>query len=194
MIVFGTTFKHEPRTNEEFSYMMFTEVVEKIRSIKGIKNVPGFDPNNGNEKAKYLFLLEAPGPGSVKSGYISFDNNDATARNLSAQLAAAGIDRSDIAIWNTVPWYLGNENFSKIRSPRSKEIIEARGYLIDVIDTMSALKCIVLVGSKARQLHLFLSTTVSIRIVTCHHTSGLVVNRHSIATAENIAVFRRIKE
>lgn len=48
--------------------MMFTETVEKIRLIKGTKNVPGFDPNNGNENAQYLFLLEAPGQGSVKSG------------------------------------------------------------------------------------------------------------------------------
>lgn len=174
--------------------MMFTETVEKIRLIKGEKNVPGFDPNNGNENARYLYLLEAPGPGSVKSGYISFDNNDATARNLSAQLAAAGIDRSEIAIWNAVPWYLGKEDFSKIRSPKPTEIIEAQNYLVEVIDRMPVLKCIVLVGAQARRMHLFLSAKVSVRILTCHHTSSQVANRNSAAAQENIEIFRKMKE
>ncbi|AFK62772.1 uracil-DNA glycosylase superfamily protein [Advenella kashmirensis WT001] len=174
--------------------MMFTETVEKIRLIKGTKNVPGFDPNNGNENAQYLFLLEAPGQGSVKSGYISFDNNDATARNLSAQLATAGVNRSEIAIWNTVPWYLGEVDFSKIRSPKPSEIIEAQDYLMEVIDRMPALKCIVLVGAQARRLHLFLSTRVSVRIITCHHTSIQVANRNSTAAQQNIEIFQMMQK
>ena len=38
-------------------------LVSKIRSDLGSPEaVPGFDPLNGNEQAKFLFLLEAPGP------------------------------------------------------------------------------------------------------------------------------------
>ncbi len=173
--------------------MNFIEIVENIRSIKGEKNVPSFDPQNGNENAKFLFLMEAPGPGAIRSGCVSFDNQDPTARNLRIQLAEAGITRSEIAIWNAVPWYLGNENFSKIRSPKPAEIVEARRYLTDVIETMTSLKCIVLVGSHARRHHLFLSTKVSARIVTCHHMSAQVANRNASASQENIEIFKKMK-
>jgi uracil-DNA glycosylase len=56
--------------------------VQKIRSEQGLSTeVPGFDPLNGNENARFLFVLEAPGPKAVKkTGVISFDNPDQTAR------------------------------------------------------------------------------------------------------------------
>ncbi|MSQ51674.1 MAG: hypothetical protein EXR28_07280 [Betaproteobacteria bacterium] len=88
--------------------MNFTKLVNRIRKEMNLDNkVPGFDPKNGNERAKYLFLLEAPGPRAVETGQISFDNPDPTARNLRCQLKAAGIAREEIALWNTVPWFIG---------------------------------------------------------------------------------------
>lgn len=90
-----------PRTLAPCTPMNFTDLVHQIRTERNLTTeVPGFDPINGNERAKYLFLLEAPGPRSLQTGHISFDNPDPSAKNLREQLAAAGIDRKDIALWN----------------------------------------------------------------------------------------------
>ena len=79
--------------------------VEKIRREQGLSDeVPRIDPQNGNEEARILFVLEAPGAQAVKTGFVSFDNPDQTARNFREQLIRAGIDRSEIVIWNIVPW------------------------------------------------------------------------------------------
>lgn len=84
--------------------MSFEQLVEEIRSERGLeREAPGFDLANGNERAKFLFLLEAAGPKAVETGIISFDNPDLTARNLRDQLAAAGIVWSEIALWNVIP-------------------------------------------------------------------------------------------
>jgi hypothetical protein len=89
--------------------------------------VPNFDPNNGNEKAMFLFILEAPGPKAVKSGIISTDNPDPSARNFKAQLSEAGIEQSQIAIWNIVPWYIGNKERTKIRASKRLLILRSWG-------------------------------------------------------------------
>lgn len=67
--------------------MKFAEIVNQIREEKGLScEVPSFDPENGNEQARYLFLLEAPGPKAVQTGYVSVKNPDPTARNFQRQL------------------------------------------------------------------------------------------------------------
>lgn len=87
--------------------MNFADLVNRIRTERNLtREVPGFDPENGNERAKFLFLFEAPGAKAVKTGLISFNNPDPTARNFLSQLEAAAIRRDEIAIWNTVPWYI----------------------------------------------------------------------------------------
>jgi uracil-DNA glycosylase len=56
-------------------------LVDRIRAEQGLgREVPGFDPLNGNENARFLFVLEAPGPKAVARGIISFDNEDQTAK------------------------------------------------------------------------------------------------------------------
>ena len=87
--------------------MAFSELVDHIRLDQGPgREVPGFDPENANEQARYLFLLEAPGPKALQTGYVSLNNPDPSARNFRRQLSKAGIEAQEIAIWNVVPWYL----------------------------------------------------------------------------------------
>lgn len=65
-------------------------LVDKIRNEQKLgREVPDFDPYNGNEGARYLFILEAPGPKAVETGFVSFENPDQTARNFRDQLEAA---------------------------------------------------------------------------------------------------------
>lgn len=167
-----------------------TDLVERIRSEQRLQDeVPGFDPKNGNELARYLFVLEAPGPQAIKTGSISFDNPDRTAANFRAQLQSAGIRRDEIAIWNVVPWYLGNQDRSRIRGALARDIELGLVYLDSVVQAISALRCIVLVGGAARQAHIRLSHTTPVRILTCHHPSPKVQNTMPGAWEENVAVF-----
>lgn len=190
--------------------MNFEDVVSKIRTYVKRKHgvpeddVPEFDPKNGNEKAKILFLLEAPGPaalaskknprtGEPGSGIVSLDNDDPTARMLKAQLDKAGINnKDDIAIWNVVPWYLGNEEGTQIRAATVSDIEKAKRYLQEVVEAMDNLQYIVLVGAAARKTHVFLSTITCARIFSCHHPSTRAMNAHR--RAQNIAVFKNIKK
>lgn len=172
--------------------MNFDSVVEKIRKDIGVKEaVPGFDPENGNEKAKYLFLLEAPGPKAVASTIISINNQDPTAKNFKAQLDTAQILKEDIALWNVIPWYIGTgEEYKKIRSANMTDVERGVSYLPMVMNQMNNLKCIVLVGGKARNAHVALSKMTDARILSCHHPSGQSMNGKPERHQENIDVFR----
>ncbi|MDZ4253948.1 MAG: uracil-DNA glycosylase [Sulfuritalea sp.] len=174
--------------------MKFADLATRIRTERNLaREVPGFDTENGNERAKYLFLLEAPGPKAVQSGRISFDNPDPSARNFREQLAAAAIDRKEIALWNVVPWYIGNEAGTSIRAASVSDVRDGIGYLVPLIEAMPNLRCIVLVGGAARQAHMFLSRKTTARIVTCHHPSARVLISNPEAAKENIEVFRFVK-
>lgn len=175
--------------------MNFAELVKKIRTEQALQDeVPAFDPANGNENAKFLFLLEAPGPQAVKTGRISFENPDPSARNFRRQLAEAGIGREEIAIWNVVPWYIGNASKTSIRAANRNDIKAGMKYLPLLVASMPNLRCIVLVGGAARQAHMFLSRVTTARIVSCHHPSARALNNNPQAEGENIELFRFIKE
>ena len=174
--------------------MNFSGLVDRIRAERGLTDqVPGFDEENGNERAKYLFLLEAPGPKAVESGKISFKNPDPSARNLRNQLTEAGIPYQEIAIWNIVPWYIGNDEGTSIRAAKGDDVRAGIEYLAPLVAAMPNLSCIILVGGAARQAHMFLSRTTEARIVSCHHTSARVMNPNPKAADENIAIFRFVK-
>lgn len=174
--------------------MSLSNLVHRIRAERNLKQeVPDFDPQNGNEKAKYLFLLEAPGRKAVQTGYISFENPDPTARNFRDQLAEAGIIRAEIALWNIVPWYIGNADGTAIRAATSADISDGIVYLKPLVSLMPKLKCVVLVGGAARQAHMFLSRVTTARVVCCHHPSARVLNVNPNAARENVEIFRFIK-
>jgi uracil-DNA glycosylase len=168
----------------------FNVLVERIRAEQLGREVPGFDPLNGNERARFLFVLEAPGPKAVKTGVISFDNPDQTAKNFRTQLQQAGITRNEIALWNVVPWYLGNEAGTRIRGAKTSDVKLGLDYLATVVAAMPALQCIVLVGGAARQAHIHLSHQTTARILSCHHPSPKVQNTARGAAEENVSVFR----
>ena len=174
--------------------MTFAELVDQIRKEQGLGcEVPGFDPENGNEQARYLFLLEAPGPKAVQTGYVSLTNPDPTARNFQRQLREAGIGKEDIAVWNVVPWYLGDEGRRKIRGANSVDIRGGLKYLKSLVAAMPKLQSIVLVGSAARKAHVFLSRVTTARILSCHHPSAQALNANPEAEEENVAVFQFMK-
>ena len=170
--------------------MNFENIVNRIRTSH--EHVPGFDPANGNESAEVLFVLEAPGPGAVKSGIISTNNNDPSAKNFNKQMQEAGIEPKQIAIWNIVPWYIGNG--TKIRAANAADIKEGAVWLTEVVNAMPNLKGIVLVGEKARGAHVAISKHVMLPILSIHHPSAQAMNGKPEKWNENVAVLKNVKK
>ncbi|MDF1595714.1 MAG: uracil-DNA glycosylase [Acidimicrobiia bacterium] len=127
--------------------------VEQIRGERGTDRVPDFDPTEAGVEARVLLLLEAPGPRATRerggSGFVSPDNNDATAENMWWLLREAGVDRrSEVATWNVVPWYVGDDH--RIRGVRVGDLDEARPYVEELVTRLLPdLRVVLLLGRKA---------------------------------------------
>ncbi|MEV7693770.1 uracil-DNA glycosylase [Microbacterium sp. NPDC089189] len=114
--------------------------------------VPQFDPAEGGDQARVLFVFEAPGPmtnaGNTRpgSGFISVDNNDATAANMWNARAEVGLHTGALA-WNIVPWYLGAAS----RKPTAAELGQGAAELVDLIGRLPRLEIVVLGGRYAQK-------------------------------------------
>ncbi len=93
-----------------------TAFVQQLRAERGqAYGIPDFDPADGGTSAELLYLLEAPGPKALVSGFISRDNPDETAKNFFLLNHEAGLERTRTVIWNIVPWYIGNGRRTRAR-------------------------------------------------------------------------------
>jgi len=121
-------------------------LVESIRAKHGMSPDP--DPLDGGVDARLLLLLETPGPGSGRTGFVSRDNPNGTAANLFRFLAAAKIAREDTLIWNAVPWVIHAPGATN-RAPRTAEATAGRRWLASLLVLLPRLTVIVLAGRVA---------------------------------------------
>ncbi|MEK9201370.1 MAG: uracil-DNA glycosylase [Patescibacteria group bacterium] len=150
-----------------------TALVEEIKASVGKgADVPYFDPMDGGIAAKVLFVLEAPGPKAVESGFISRNNPDPSASNFYNMSVEAELPRENTISWNIVPWYIGNGD--KIRPAGKSDIEEGKQWFFELLRLLTSLEYIVLVGAKARSIHPWLSSRTDARILSCHHPSNRV--------------------
>ena len=163
-----------------------TEFVYRIRKERGLNNeVPFFDPFDGGIRAQCLFLLEAPGPKAVESGFISRNNPDETAANTFKLNKEADIQRSDTIFWNIVPWYIGDGK--QIRSANLKDIEEGFRYLDDLINLLPNLKAIALVGRKAQKVkHKIKELYPNFEPFESYHPSPSFINRNKYENTKQI--------
>ena len=151
-----------------------TTFVQTIRAKRGLSNkIPYFDPCDGGINASVLFLLEAPGPQAVNSGFISRDNPDPSARNFRALLAGSGISRERSVLWNIVPWYIGTG--TKIRAAVASDIEAGTTYLLPLFALLPGVRAVVLVGRKAQRARSRIEQLSSARIFETLHPSNQVV-------------------
>lgn len=120
--------------------------------------------------------MEAPGGNAVKSGFVSRNNPDETAKNLWLMTRDAGLDRRECIVWNVCPWYVGTA--SKIRPVRAAEVRESADALGWLLGQLDQLRCVALVGRKAQ----LATKTVEavrpdVRIVAMPHPSPMFINR-----------------
>jgi len=136
----------------EHSHMLrLKNFVESLRLERGPAHfIPHFDPLDGGVNARVLFLLEAPGPRALETGFVSRDNASPTGRTLSELLEGVGIARADTALWNTVPWFMAGQN-GRFRAPRPQDIAQARVATERLPKLFVNLEHIVLVGSHAQK-------------------------------------------
>ena len=137
---------------DEKHMLPLTNFVNAIREEKGESfSIPYFDPKDGGVNARILLLMEAPGPGAIKSGFVSCDNPDETAKNLFELLQKADISRSQIILWNIVPWYIGNDLKTKTRTARIGDINKSFKYLEGLVNLLSNLDAVILLGKHAQR-------------------------------------------
>lgn len=154
-----------------------TEFVEQVREEREcVDLVPYFDPADGGIEAECLFLLEAPGPQAVASGFVSRNNPDESAKNWHQANALAKLRRTRTASWSIIPWYIGDGG--RIRTPRPADIDEGWSYLQVLLELLPRLRLIALVGRHAQAMHPRL-VALRLPMVVMHtpHPSPQFVNR-----------------
>jgi len=153
--------------------------VDELREAKGEGfYIPYFDPHDAGIYAKSLFLLEAPGPKTKDSGFISRNNNDLTAKYMFELHNEANLNRNDAVLWNIVPWFISNEG--KIRPPKKAEVEDGYHQLLILIKMMPDLRCIVLVGKHAQEIEPWLvgNTDINLKVFKTPHPSPQFIHRY----------------
>jgi uracil-DNA glycosylase len=142
-----------------------------VRFVKDLREsapapVADFDPYDGGIEAEVLFLLEAPGPQTARTGFMSRDNPDATAKAWLELNAETGLPRERTAIWNAVPWIVRG-------APSSDELHAAEPHLRHVLTLFPHLRVIVLVGRKAESAAAVVQYVVpnDVVLLRCPHPS-----------------------
>jgi uracil-DNA glycosylase len=144
---------------------------------RGTLEVPDFDPLDGGADARVLFLLEKPGPMTAESGkrtgsgFISRDNDDATAEATFNFMERAGIPRKLTVIWNVVPWWNGT------RKVTAREISQGAACVTELVTLLPSLAAVVLVGARAARAKPYLEAT-NLALITSCHPSPLVRARY----------------
>lgn len=171
-----------------------TDLVDALRSRMGPNcHIPYFDPLDGGINAECLFLLEAPGPNAIRSGFVSRNNPDETARNFFLLNSQAGIDRSRTVIWNVVPWYVGTG--TNIRAVSGRDIEAALPSLGELFGLLRNLRVVALVGRKAATVRTFVVSQVPEAVIfETPHPSPMFVNRNPANRDVILAVLRRIAD
>jgi uracil-DNA glycosylase len=133
--------------------------------------VPDFDPLDGGIFARVLFVAERPGPKALKTGFISRENPDQTARNLGALLNAARIPRSDTVLWNILPWF--DSRRAKITA---SDLSAGADHLSELIVLLPHLHVIVFVGRRAQRAVRMVGIPDGVKVLNCPHPSSLNLN------------------
>lgn len=152
--------------------------VEALRAKHPTWEFQDFDPLDGGVDADMLFLLEKPGPMTSPtgkregSGFISRNNNDATAEAVFNFMIQAGIPRQRAALWNVIPGWNATIRTTTDEVRRGVEELQ------NLLPLLPKVRTVVLVGAKAQQASPFLQAT-TLRLFTSAHPSPKVraINR-----------------
>jgi hypothetical protein len=106
---------------------------------------PYIPPACGGVDAQALSISRDPGPkagGTAGSGFLSIENNDASAERMGQFLGEAGIDYASVLPWNAYPWYINSD-------PTTSQLQAGAGPLRDLIGLLPRLRVVILHGTAA---------------------------------------------
>jgi hypothetical protein len=122
-------------------------LVDELGAASGQAGVPYVAPIYGGVDARVLFVARDPGPktqaGLGGSGFLSLENDDASAERFATLLDAAGIPVAEALPWNAYPWYIN-------RQPRAAELEDGVEPLCRLLSLLHRLRAVVLLGASAR--------------------------------------------
>lgn len=174
-----TRLMRDPAFRAEQVRCCFAEHVAPLnRLVDELKQngewLPYIAPMYGGINARLLCVLRDPGPMTRDdggSGFLCWENNDATAEMVCELFAGAGIDASDVVPWNAFPWYIN-------RHPKAKELERGVEPWMRLIDLLPNLRVVMLLGGSAHdgweRLARRYSATVTSRrlsVIKTYHTS-----------------------
>ena len=151
------------------------QFVDELRRNQGSDSAPYVAPMYGGVNARLLSVLRDPGPKTQLdkggSGFLSMENDDASAEAINDLFSDAGIDAGDIVPWNSYPWYIN-------RAPKAAELDAGVAPLKHIIDLLPKLRVVMLHGGSAhnawdRLIRKF-PTIVALRgfhVIKTYHTS-----------------------
>ncbi len=153
-----------------------TAFVDRIRRTDdphALYWAPYFDPKSGGTEAQVLMLLESPGPKVSQTEFVSADNPDQTAENMSCLLKLAGLSLSKVLLWNIFPWQLSAK---QVVTQTTAHLREAAPVTRELLTLLPELKVIVLVGRQAEAgwKHAGMPVVSNIKVLACPHPSPLV--------------------
>jgi hypothetical protein len=106
---------------------------------------PYIPPTCGGVDALALSISRDPGPkaGGMKgSGFLSIENDDASAERMAQFLDQAGINYAQVVPWNAYPWYINSD-------PTTEQLQAGVEPLSELIGLMPNLRVVILHGSAA---------------------------------------------
>ncbi len=148
------------------------DFVRRIRA-QG-RSMPSVDPKDGGILAKVLFLQMTAGPIAVGTGIISQDNDDPTAHNMTRTLAETGFLRSDVVLWNVVPYYVST--IDRNQTPTGAQIKQAAPYTQAFVDELKSLKIVVYCGLDAQKQRKYLRFPAGVHQFETNHLAGQSYN------------------
>jgi hypothetical protein len=169
-----------------------TAFVEALRHEVGPgAAIPDLDPWDGGVDAEILYLLEAPGPQAVASGFISRNNPDETAKNFFQLNAEAKIPRKRTVTWNVVPWYIGDSK--AIRAARRPDLQQGIHLLPKLLSLLPKLRAVVFVGRKAEYAReTVVEQLPNVKVYYCPHPSPRCLNTNPANRRRIIEVLREV--
>ncbi|MCQ8184393.1 uracil-DNA glycosylase family protein [Parvularcula maris] len=81
------------------------DLLSSLEALAPEASLPGFDPLGGGLGARLLILLEKPSGLAHENAVVSPDNGERNTVRL--LLERAGVPRTEVLIWNAVPWWNG---------------------------------------------------------------------------------------
>jgi hypothetical protein len=106
---------------------------------------PYVPPACGGVDALALSISRDPGPkagGTAGSGFLSIENDDASAERMGRFLGEAGIDYARVLPWNAYPWYINSD-------PATSQLRAGAGPLRELIGLLPRLRVVALHGTAA---------------------------------------------